>query len=899
VAEQPELRLALAMRGGVSLAVWMGGACSETNALRDPASLEGAYDTQVPRRWLRRARVNTADASRARHAKLIDELLAASGYSRVAVDVIAGASAGGLNGALLACSIVHGMPFGPGIRDLWLELGDIAKLARRRSLQPPSVLDGDGRFYVPLRDAMQSLVQRAREGHVPARLDLTLTATLYDPRPTVRYQDLGSTIQESRHRVRFRFRHLAPPPTKPPSGIDEVTLSDLGTSGGGRDDALARLAYAARSTSSFPGAFEPASIRYAPPTSSDQLSHCGVYSETRDREDHSEHDYVIDGGVLDNIPVAWALRSIAAAPADHSVDRWLVYLQPLPFEPVASEGVRRRPDMRATVKQARRMRSGTETLTDDLDELARLQQSRLNQEGYRQIVEYALGEQQKGESDAAFLGALFKRALAAAPAYRDRLGIVEASRARQLWTDPLPVLGADPLGYRSLEWVNKPREGLRSLIGALAAEPKLRDAVCTEGVARSACAAAQQDADLAARTSALIALGSSIRTPQALARTVGALLDSARQLGAEGLAVKGQLYDLRTRIELIIACHDRHLAAEALKAENSDPNEVARRAAWRLTTDGFDLSDSNSPPSGWPQDAYATCWADLVTCAASLAAIAGEPSAQGPDGQPGQDAEGCGEGRTGSRAVLACLTSAASAGVNELPTMHAVLVAVEVLTGPSRPDPLAETSAIRFHMLSAENTSPLPLLQGKDGPLPVGRKLAGNQVANFGAFLRARWRLNDWTWGRLDAARSLVDVLTAPDPVGVAPGGGRTVDWAALRQLAGVKPTTSEAATRDALVAAWQKEILRQELPLFKRLGGSPPSARARARESLRGELNDKQVKPLLRTGRQTVAGLVARDPLRMRIAVRLANVGALGWSTGALRAGGRWVGNRIRPGDG
>ncbi|MFD8796763.1 hypothetical protein, partial [Streptomyces vinaceus] len=42
------LRLALAMRGGVSLAVWMGGACCETAALRaaagqDPGPEAGLY----------------------------------------------------------------------------------------------------------------------------------------------------------------------------------------------------------------------------------------------------------------------------------------------------------------------------------------------------------------------------------------------------------------------------------------------------------------------------------------------------------------------------------------------------------------------------------------------------------------------------------------------------------------------------------------------------------------------------------------------------------------------------------------------------------------------------------------------------------------------------------------
>ena len=40
------------------------------------------------------------------------------------------------------------------------------------------------------------------------------------------------------------------------------------------------------------------------------------------------------------------------------------------------------------------------------------------------------------------------------------------------------------------------------------------------------------------------------------------------------------------------------------------------------------------------------------------------------------------------------------------------------------------------------------------------QKLAGNQLNNLGAFLSARWRQNDWIWGRLDAATSLARLLT-------------------------------------------------------------------------------------------------------------------------------------------
>ena len=63
-----ELRLALAMRGGVSLAVWIGGAVSEIDLARR-AAREGAEGHDF---W--------------------PQLLGVSDYERVVVDVLAGAS---------------------------------------------------------------------------------------------------------------------------------------------------------------------------------------------------------------------------------------------------------------------------------------------------------------------------------------------------------------------------------------------------------------------------------------------------------------------------------------------------------------------------------------------------------------------------------------------------------------------------------------------------------------------------------------------------------------------------------------------------------------------------------------------------------------------------------------
>ncbi len=76
-----DLRIALAMRGGVSLAVWIGGAVCEVEALRS-ASPESIYG----------------------------RLRVLSNYERVEVDIMTGASAGGLNGAIYSASLMYGFP---------------------------------------------------------------------------------------------------------------------------------------------------------------------------------------------------------------------------------------------------------------------------------------------------------------------------------------------------------------------------------------------------------------------------------------------------------------------------------------------------------------------------------------------------------------------------------------------------------------------------------------------------------------------------------------------------------------------------------------------------------------------------------------------------------------------
>lgn len=142
-----ELRLAVAMRGGVSLAVWMGGACCEMARLRAaaPGPAEGPPRPGSPGTAVYRG------------------VLERCGYRDVDIDVIAGTSAGGLNGVLLACHLVYGMPYGPGVRDLWLHLGDLESLLRRSTPfhVPVSLMQGDEVFYAGLRRALDELLAEA------------------------------------------------------------------------------------------------------------------------------------------------------------------------------------------------------------------------------------------------------------------------------------------------------------------------------------------------------------------------------------------------------------------------------------------------------------------------------------------------------------------------------------------------------------------------------------------------------------------------------------------------------------------------------------------------------------------------------------------------------------------
>lgn len=277
-----EVRVAMALNGGVSLAVWMGGGAVELDCARR------AHLCEEP--------MGDFPARTAYHA------LCGAFARRLVVDVMSGSSAGGINGALLAAAAVHRRRLHPDyLRERWIELGDLGALVRQLSeADPYSLMDGEY-FYRELQKTFRAVCWEDRAEPDPEQrnaapvepaaldpppgLDVTTTDVLGDDR---HFADAwGGSVTALEYRARFRFRRT-------------------------EDYQAESLAVAARSSASFPVAFEPFVVRGEEPK---RLA--GFKKGPR---------AVIDGGVLDNAPIAAAIELIKARPAKGYVKRYVCYV---------------------------------------------------------------------------------------------------------------------------------------------------------------------------------------------------------------------------------------------------------------------------------------------------------------------------------------------------------------------------------------------------------------------------------------------------------------------------------------------------------------------------------------------------------------------------------------------
>ncbi len=351
---EKELRLALVCYGGVSLAVYMHGITKE---IWNAARVSRAYHDGSG------AHSACADIYR----QLIAEIEQASATRlRVIVDIIAGASAGGINGVFLAQALATGQSLDP-LTDLWLTRADVEELldpearpesrmtkfwavpiawvasrkrdgaidqtvdegtreevreklshfVRSRWFEPPF---GGELFCGMLLDAFAAMAAgEPGKPLLPAEQPLDLLVTVTDFAGYPQRMELNSPpeVVETEHRLTLSFRSQE-------SGSDQ--LGDV-----------AGLVFAARATASFPGAFPPFSVREL-----DRVLE-GRGETWAGREDFlkaqmprrwaigsAEDTVLIDGSVLANAPFKPAIGLLKSRPARREVDRRFVYIDPKP-----------------------------------------------------------------------------------------------------------------------------------------------------------------------------------------------------------------------------------------------------------------------------------------------------------------------------------------------------------------------------------------------------------------------------------------------------------------------------------------------------------------------------------------------------------------------------------------
>jgi patatin-related protein len=371
---EKELRIALVCSGGVSLAVYMHGITKEILKLvRASSALHRIADRALRPKASFFDQAPREDQEYDTESVYFD-LLREIGQVmelRVVVDVIAGASAGGINGTMLARALSHDLPMG-SLRDLWLDNADISVLlapdaragswskwfitpllwaaaatgllhaikdsevrrklsllVRSRWFKPP--LDGP-LMAALMYDAVTSMgAGRAGASLLPSGHSLDLFVTLtdyYGYRQLVQIHDPPLIHELEHHQVlRFSYRRR-------PNGEVESDF-DLDNAPG--------LAFAARATSSFPGAFPPAQILEMDELLAQRQAAWPRREQfiAREFEQHLQADVdptkasFIDGAVLNNRPFQIAISAIHGRSAYRQVDRRLVYIEPHPASPVA------------------------------------------------------------------------------------------------------------------------------------------------------------------------------------------------------------------------------------------------------------------------------------------------------------------------------------------------------------------------------------------------------------------------------------------------------------------------------------------------------------------------------------------------------------------------------------
>lgn len=380
-----EIRFAVVMYGGSSLAIYINGVAQELFHLVRATAPERPDADGLSRRALlaedelggteRVYRKLGQMLVRGRDRRDPEGVAPADPLrTRFVIDVLTGTSAGGINAVFLAKALANDQSLDK-LKTLWItqagvetllnDAGSDNGLGLGKPDRPNSLLNSR-RMYWELLAAMRGMDDdspaeddRARSPYAD-ELDLFVTATDMNGR-LLHLRLADDVATERRHRNVFRFSYHTPR-----------------AGGADRNDFTAQynpfLAFAARCTSAHPAAFEAMKLSDIDPVL--KKSPAGgrrelgaedpglrkFYEEYADASDAGaaaaaadgrragppgvrfQERPFNDGGVLDNSPFSFATESLPLRHADAPVDRKLIYIEPSPEHPELDEERPERPD---------------------------------------------------------------------------------------------------------------------------------------------------------------------------------------------------------------------------------------------------------------------------------------------------------------------------------------------------------------------------------------------------------------------------------------------------------------------------------------------------------------------------------------------------------------------------
>ncbi|WP_157749643.1 patatin-like protein [Jatrophihabitans sp. GAS493] len=746
------LRIATTMTGGVSLAIWMGGIVREIDLLCQASQwrTQLTFADQLP---VQDASATPERNIKARYLHLLEAL-----DTVVDTDILSGTSAGGINAALLGYARATGKDLG-GLRDLWLRLGSLGTLLRDpRDPSIPSLMYGDKQLFSGLAQALAEMpgaVAMPPVGRPSGRLDeaevkLFITTTLLNGE-TSRFTDsYGTLVQDVEHHGMFMF-------------------SDSDFTGDGHDEARAALALAARSTASFPAAFEPSFVPFdeseAVAASKDHPMRPAMRSFANTTRSH----WVADGGLLANRPIAPLLQAILDRPgADGVVRRVLLYVVPSggdapdmllsqPSDSFATpfglvDGLLK--DLVALSNQS--ITGDLRAIQDHNDRIsarsdARLQLAelgaRLDPAKPGLLTDQVLNdfvERQAAQTSGPVIDALLRRITtwpATKPSARSGQAPSEANDVvPALWAEALSSPTGEPdcrqgaVDGLSADWTTRIPQTYQDL--AVFGKPAF------DGAKAAALALLRNAYDLVDNATDRVWIAMKRKELQ-LALVSNPRLNVQRFVDAQCTEDEA----LRST-PLPAVAHQltkRYLASRVCDEQNPDPGPILV-SAWTALAAVFDEQTLQTLALFVDRVPVADRTRTQPTGADAPTDTPPQAHPQSTDGRRASAARNVGTylsylRRDGDEALQVAL---------RLFNLHAAHRAILPVNAELE-------QPVEFIQVSADTRTLLdPLRQ------TAVRKLNGMQLHHFGAFYKESWRANDWMWGRFDGAGWLIHMLLDP-----------------------------------------------------------------------------------------------------------------------------------------